>query len=59
MRSNNDRAARDRVVDELKRKISDEKKLLERRVDLSVRPNPDGRPYRAKKLSEVFEAMGF
>ena len=59
MFSSSDRAARDRVVNDLKKKISDEKKMLERHVDSNDRPAADGRPYRAKKLSEVFELMGF
>lgn len=59
MFSSSDRAARDRVVDDLKKKINDEKKALERRVDLNDKPTADDRPYRAKRLSEVFELMGF
>jgi hypothetical protein len=59
MFSSNDRAARDKVVDDLKKKISDEKKMLERHVDSSDKPQAGDRPYRAKKLSEVFELMGF
>lgn len=56
----NDRASRDRVVDDLKKKIRDEKRVLERRVELTEQaPDADDRPYRAKRLSEVFESMGF
>ncbi len=56
----NDRAARDRVVDDLKKKIRDEKRILERRAELTEKsPDEEDRPYRAKRLSEVFESMGF
>jgi len=61
MLSSNDRAARDRVVDDLKKKIRDEKKMIESRVvsDSGEVAEDEDRPYRAKKLSDVFKAMGF
>ena len=55
----NDRAARDRVVDELKEKIRSEKQILQGRMEAEEAPRTDDRPYRAKRLSEVFESMGF
>ena len=57
----NDRPARDNLVDDLKKKIRDEKKILASRVvsDPGEVPEDEERPYRAKKLSEVFKAMGF
>jgi hypothetical protein len=60
-----DREARDRVVDELKEKIRKEKAMLQARAWLQERAEPadqpeaEERPYRAKRLSEVFESMGF
>ncbi len=56
----NDRPARENLVDGLKKKIRDEKKLLESRVsDSGEAPEDEDRPYRARKLSQVFKAMGF
>jgi hypothetical protein len=55
-----DRPARDSLVDELKEKIRSEKKLLEHRVTFDPSDvEADDRPNRARKLSEVFKAMGF
>ena len=54
-----DREARDRVIDQLKAKIRQERELLQERVDDSDTPETDARPYRARRLSEVFRDMGF
>lgn len=60
-----DREARDRVVDELKEKIRKDKAMLQGRAWLQERaeaadqPEGEERPYRPKRLSEVFESMGF
>lgn len=58
---NNDGPARESLIDDLKKKIRDEKKMLASRVvsDSSEAPEDEDRPYRAKKLSDVFKAMGF
>ena len=55
----NDREARDKVVDELKAKIRREKDLLQDRLETEEGAEVEHRPYRAKRLSEVFEKMGF
>ena len=55
----NDREARDKVVDELKAKIRREKDLLQDRLETEEGAGVGKRPYRAKRLSEVFEKMGF
>jgi hypothetical protein len=56
-----DRPARDNLVDELKQKIRSEKAMLEHRIVLDEEDAPEerDRPHRAKKLTEVFKAMGF
>lgn len=57
-----DRPARDSLVDELKEKIRTERALLEHRMVMSndeVEAEEAERPHRAKKLTEVFRAMGF
>jgi hypothetical protein len=54
-----DRESRDRIVGELKQQIRMEKALLERSVLTRERPDEADRPFRAKKLSEVFKSMGF
>jgi len=59
MLSSSDKTARDKVVDDLKKKIRDEKRMLESHLETEDDPSKDDRPYRAKKLSEVFESMGF
>ncbi len=59
MFSSTDQAARDRVVDELKKKIRHEKRMLESHILVDDQPAEDDRPYRPKKLSEVFHSMGF
>jgi hypothetical protein len=58
-RHTTDRNARDNIIGDLKKKIQDDKAVLERRVELTEPLPEDDRPYRAKRLSEVFEAMGF
>jgi hypothetical protein len=59
-RTGNDRAARDKAVDDLRAKIRKEKALLRHRAELDEFPDEDEpRPYRAKRISEVFESMGF
>lgn len=57
----NDRPARDNLVDGLKKKIRDEKKMLESHIvsDSGEEAEDEDRPYRAKKLSDVFKSMGF
>jgi hypothetical protein len=55
-----DRAARDKAVDDLKAKIRKERALLQRRAELEESPDEDEpRPYRPRRISEVFESMGF
>jgi len=53
-----DRQARDRVVNQLKAKIREDKALLQERVD-DMSFEEESRPYRARRLSEVFQKMGF
>ena len=55
----NDQEARDKVVDELKAKIRREKDLLQDRLNTKEGSEAEQRPYRAKRLSDVFEKMGF
>jgi hypothetical protein len=56
----NDRKARDKAVHDLKAKIRKEKALLRRRAELDEFSDEDEpRPYRPRRISEVFESMGF
>lgn len=52
---------RDSLIDDLKKKIRDEKEMLKSRVasDSGEEPEDDPRQYRARKLSDVFKAMCF
>ncbi len=56
----NDRESRAKLVDQLRAKIKKEKDILQERVDDSGQASgPEERPFRPKRLSEVFEEMGF
>lgn len=55
----NDREARDKVVDQLKAQIRREKDLLQGRLGTAEGAEAEKRPYRVKRLSDVFEKMGF